>query len=91
MRRRGFVAGLLLVTGIQLAGRQRALSGKVYRIAFVDPVVPTAKQTESTGLLVQDVHFEEEPGRRSAAPHPRRGPAHRRQHSQATGAAARKA
>jgi putative tryptophan/tyrosine transport system substrate-binding protein len=57
MRRRGFVAGLLLVTGIQLAGRQRALSGKVYRIAFVDPVVPTAKQTESTGLLVQELRL----------------------------------
>ena len=47
MRRRGFIAGLLLITGIRLAQGQRNLSGKVYRMAFVDPVTPTAQQTES--------------------------------------------
>ena len=46
MRRRGFIAGLLLITGIRLAQGQRNLSGKVYRMAFVDPVTPTAQQTE---------------------------------------------
>jgi putative ABC transport system substrate-binding protein len=55
MRRREFIAGLLLITGIQLAERQRALSGKVYRVAVVDPVVPTAQQTETLSLFFQEL------------------------------------
>jgi putative ABC transport system substrate-binding protein len=55
MRRREFIAGLLLIAGIQLAERQRALSGKVYRMAVVDPVVPTAQQTETLSPLFQEL------------------------------------
>jgi putative tryptophan/tyrosine transport system substrate-binding protein len=55
MRRREFIAGLLLIAGIQLAERQRALSGKVYRMAVVDPVVPTAQQTETLSPFFQEL------------------------------------
>jgi putative ABC transport system substrate-binding protein len=47
MRRRGFIAGLLLITGIRFAQGQRDLSGKIYRMALVEPVLPIAQQTES--------------------------------------------
>jgi putative ABC transport system substrate-binding protein len=47
MRRREFIAGLLLITGNQLTQGQRALSGTVYHMAIVDPVIPAAQLNES--------------------------------------------
>src|ERR1700730_15883060 len=49
MRRRGFIAGLLVAAA---AARAHALqTGKVYRIAIVDPSIPVADLTEDEDRL----------------------------------------
>jgi putative tryptophan/tyrosine transport system substrate-binding protein len=58
MRRRDFIAGLMIAAA---TGRAQAQSsGKVYRIAFANPVVPVAEINQaSRGSLVIPAIFEE--------------------------------
>ena len=48
MKRRNFIVGLLVVAAMGTAHAQQ--SGKVYRIAIVDPALPTAEFTDATNL-----------------------------------------
>jgi len=58
MRRRDFIAGLMFTA---VTGRARAQqTGKVYRIAFANPVVPVADINQaSKGSLAIPAIFEE--------------------------------
>jgi putative tryptophan/tyrosine transport system substrate-binding protein len=58
MRRREFIAGLMIAAATGRAQAQQ--TGKVYRIAFANPVIPVADQNQaSKGSLITPVIFEE--------------------------------
>ena len=57
MRRRDFVAGLLLATTMRRARAQPR--SRVYRIAFVDPATPAAELNEASGQVFPPTLFEE--------------------------------
>jgi putative tryptophan/tyrosine transport system substrate-binding protein len=57
MRRRGFIAGLLVAATMGRAQAQQ--TGKVYRIAIVSPATPVGELTENGGLPFWRAFFEE--------------------------------
>jgi hypothetical protein len=58
MRRRDFIAGLIFAAAMRRAQAQQ--TGKVYRIALFNPVVPVADQNQaSKGSFVIPAMFEE--------------------------------